>query len=48
MSAISYFFGVPEYKITGLEDSSVLASCALPASANPNRQINVTSMKEIR
>ena len=48
MSAISYFLGVPEYKITGLESSSVSAFCAVPVTVKQNRQINVTNIKEIR
>ena len=48
MSAISYFLGVPEYKMTGLESSSVLVFCVKPVAAKQNRQINVTNIKEIR
>ena len=45
---ISYFLGVPEYKMTGLESSSVLVFCVKPVAAKQNRQINVTNIKEIR
>jgi hypothetical protein len=40
--------GVPEYKMTGFESSSVLAFCAIPVVAKLNRQINVMNIKEIR
>jgi hypothetical protein len=40
--------GVPEYKMTGFESSSVLAFCATPVVAKQHRQTNVMNIKEIR